>query len=60
VICSDDEAVQERIIMKIVVIGATGNIGRRIVKEALDRGHEVMGVIRDPNAVEPPDPRSAS
>jgi len=43
--------------MKIVVIGATGNIGRRIVKEALSRGHEVTGVVRDPAAVEAPDPR---
>ncbi len=43
--------------MKIVVFGATGNIGRRIVKEALSRGHEVTGVVRDPAAVETPDPR---
>jgi putative NADH-flavin reductase len=41
--------------MKIVVFGATGNIGQRIVKEALRRGHEV-GVVRDPDAVQPPDP----
>src|ERR1700682_675470 len=34
--------------MKIVVLGATGNIGRRIVKEALDRGHAVTGVARNP------------
>jgi putative NADH-flavin reductase len=43
--------------MKIVVIGATGNIGRRVVREALSRGHEVTGVVRDPAAVEAPDPR---
>ena len=43
--------------MKIVVIGATGNIGRRVVKEALSRGHEVTGVVRDPAAVQSPDPR---
>ena len=43
--------------MIIVVIGATGNIGRRIVKEALSRGHEVIGVVRDPAAVESPDAR---
>lgn len=43
--------------MKIVVIGATGNIGRRVAKEALSRGHEVTGVVRDPAAVEAPDPR---
>jgi len=43
--------------MKIVVFGATGNIGARISKEASNRGHEVVGVVRDPEAVEPPDPR---
>jgi len=43
--------------MKIVVIGATGNIGRRIAKEALSRGHQVIGVVRDPSAVQAPDPR---
>jgi uncharacterized protein len=43
--------------MKIIVIGATGNIGRRIAKEALSRGHEVVGVVRDPAAVQPPDSR---
>ena len=43
--------------MKIVVFGATGNVGRRIVAEALRRGHEVTGVVRDPDAVESPDAR---
>lgn len=43
--------------MKLVVVGATGNIGRRIVQEALSRGHEVVGVVRDPTAVESPDAR---
>ena len=43
--------------MRIVVIGATGNIGQRIAKEALRRGHEIVGVVRDPAAVQAPDPR---
>ena len=43
--------------MKIVIFGATGNIGQRVAREALSRGHEVTGVVRDPTAVEPPDPR---
>jgi len=43
--------------MKVVIFGATGNIGRRIAAEALRRGHEVTGVVRDPGAVTPPDPR---
>ena len=43
--------------MKIVVFGATGNVGRRIVAEALRRDHEVAGVVRDPDAVKSPDKR---
>jgi putative NADH-flavin reductase len=43
--------------MKLVLFGATGNVGQRIVAEALRRGHEVTGVIRDPEAVHSPDPR---
>ncbi len=34
--------------MRIVVFGAAGNVGRRIVAEALTRGHEVTAVLRDP------------
>ncbi|HST07087.1 MAG TPA: NAD(P)H-binding protein [Gemmatimonadaceae bacterium] len=40
--------------MKLVVFGATGNVGQRIVAEALRRGHEVVGVVRDPDAVKSP------
>jgi putative NADH-flavin reductase len=43
--------------MKIVLFGATGNIGQRIVAEALSRGHEVTGVVRDPSVATSPDPR---
>jgi uncharacterized protein len=43
--------------MKIVVFGATGNVGQRVVTEALGRGHEVVGVVRDPDAVQSPDKR---
>ncbi|MFD9691574.1 NAD(P)-dependent oxidoreductase [Kitasatospora sp. NPDC059146] len=34
--------------MRITVFGATGNVGRRVVTEALARGHEVTAVVRDP------------
>lgn len=44
--------------MKILVFGATGNVGRCLVKEALNRGHQVVAVVRDPQAVESPDPRA--
>src|SRR5437868_12999895 len=43
--------------MKLVVFGATGNVGQRVVAEALRRGHEVVGVVRDPDAVQSPDKR---
>jgi putative NADH-flavin reductase len=43
--------------MKIVLFGVTGNVGRRVAAEALRRGHDVVGVVRDPGAVQPPDPR---
>ena len=34
--------------MNIVLAGATGNIGSRILDEALRRGHSVTGLSRDP------------
>jgi putative NADH-flavin reductase len=35
--------------MKIALIGATGTIGRRILAEALKRGHHVKAIVRDPS-----------
>src|SRR6266550_6619148 len=43
--------------VKLVLFGATGNVGRRIAAEALGRGHDVVGVVRDPAAATSPDPR---
>jgi putative NADH-flavin reductase len=43
--------------MNIVLFGATGNVGQRIVAEALRRGHTVTGVVRDPEKVQSPDTR---
>ena len=37
--------------MKIAVIGANGKAGSLIVKEALERGHEVTAVVRDSSKV---------
>ena len=37
--------------LRIVVYGGTGNIGQRIVREALDRGHMVTVVVRDPSVM---------
>ena len=35
--------------MKVIVFGATGPTGRRAVDEALAKGHEVTGFVRDPS-----------
>ncbi|MFC4533935.1 NAD(P)-dependent oxidoreductase [Sphaerisporangium dianthi] len=34
--------------MKITVFGATGRTGREVVRQALDAGHQVTAVVRDP------------
>jgi len=34
--------------MKVALIGANGKIGSRILAEALNRGHEVTGIARNP------------
>ena len=43
--------------LKIVVYGGTGNIGRRIVHEALARGHTVKIIVRDPGTATEHDAR---
>ncbi len=37
--------------MKIALIGATGMIGSRILTEALERGHDVIAIVRKPETV---------
>ncbi len=37
--------------MKILLIGATGMIGSRIMDEALARGHDVVAAVRNPDKV---------
>ena len=43
--------------MKIVLFGAMGNVGRRVVAEAHSRGHEIVGVVRNPAAAAASDSR---
>ncbi|MFD0619194.1 NAD(P)-dependent oxidoreductase [Paenibacillus sp. GCM10027629] len=38
--------------MKIVVFGATGGTGRQVVMQALEFGHEVTAIVRNPEAVD--------
>ena len=36
---------------KIAIIGGTGNVGRRLVQEALQRGHSVTAIARNPSSL---------
>jgi putative NADH-flavin reductase len=38
--------------MKIMILGATGSIGRHLVPQALALGHEVTVLVRDPSKLE--------
>jgi len=35
--------------MKVTVFGAAGNVGKRVIDEAIMRGHEVTAVLRNPS-----------
>jgi uncharacterized protein len=37
--------------MHVVLIGASGMIGSRILKELTARGHRVTAVVRDPSRI---------
>lgn len=38
--------------MRIAVFGARGDVGSRVVSEALSRGHDVTGVVRKKNQIQ--------
>ncbi|MFX3634480.1 MAG: NAD(P)-dependent oxidoreductase [Candidatus Pristimantibacillus sp.] len=35
--------------MKLIVFGASGGVGRQVVRQALEAGHQVTAYVRDPN-----------
>jgi putative NADH-flavin reductase len=37
--------------MKVALIGASGFVGSAILKEALDRGHQVTAIVRNPEKI---------
>lgn len=37
--------------MNVTIFGATGSIGRHLVEQALDGGHHVVAVTRDPSRI---------
>ncbi len=41
--------------MKVALIGASGRVGTRILAELLNRGHQVTGIVRHPEKLEPRD-----
>ena len=41
--------------MKILLTGATGYIGKRLLPVLVDAGHQVIGCVRDPNRFDPPE-----
>jgi putative NADH-flavin reductase len=43
--------------MHIALFGAGGQVARRVAREALDRGHEVTAVVRDPSTFQKYDNR---
>jgi putative NADH-flavin reductase len=38
-------------LMKIAIIGASGFVGSAVLKEALDRGHQVTALVRNPEKI---------
>jgi len=42
---------------KLILFGATGGTGREVVKQALDRGHEVTVIVRNPSSFDIQHPR---
>jgi putative NADH-flavin reductase len=43
--------------VKVLIIGATGGTGRILLEKAVEQGHEVTALARDPSAVAPRDHR---
>ena len=43
--------------MKVLIIGATGATGKILMREALEQGHEVTALARNPSTVAPEDHR---
>ena len=51
ILCATEEPQSEPASSKLIVYGATGRVGSRVVSEALSRGHRVTAVSRDPGRI---------
>ncbi|MGA9400306.1 SDR family oxidoreductase, partial [Haladaptatus sp.] len=40
--------------MRVLVAGATGFVGRNLVPELIERGHEVVAMTRNASTYDPP------
>ncbi len=45
--------------MKVIVFGATGGLGHRVWRRAIDAGHSVVALVRTPSRLDSSDPRHA-
>jgi len=43
--------------MKIAIFGATGGTGKELIKQALEQGHEIIALVRDPQKLSVSDQR---
>jgi putative NADH-flavin reductase len=43
--------------MKILIIGGTGGTGKQLIKQALEEGHHVTALVRNPEKLKMSDPR---
>ncbi len=43
--------------MKLAIVGASGQTGQQITREALGRGHDVLALARSPQKIDQQDPR---
>ena len=40
--------------MKVLILGATGSLGKQIVVQAIERGHDVTALVRNPEKITDP------
>ena len=45
---SDDSVSEGALMQKLTILGATGATGQQVVRQALERGHQVTALVRDP------------
>ena len=54
-----DKRTARKVIMKLILFGATGGLGQYVWKAAVDAGHDVVAFVRTPAKLHASDPRHA-